>query len=118
VSEEKGSKGTLLSEDRLSVKTFADTNHNTTRYFAEIEINGKRITSEKHESLDVFKDFERTIENLYRKAEILKELNSPRAADALAEDMLNDIAELVLLTRALLDKTKSWRLWKSQEPNL
>jgi len=31
--------------------------------------------------------------------------------------MLNDIAELVLLTRAMLDKTKSWRLWK-QEPNL
>jgi len=73
VSEEKESKGTLLSEDRLSVKTFADTNHNTTRYFAEIEVNGKRITSEKHASTDLFKDFERTIENLYRKAEILKE---------------------------------------------
>ena len=116
MSEEKGSKGTLLSEDRLSVKTFADTNHNTTWYFAEIEVNGKRITSEKHESLDVFKDFERIVENLYRKAEILKELSSPRAADALAEDMLNDIAELVLLTRALLDKIESWRLWKSQEP--
>jgi len=114
VSEEKESKGTLLSEDRLSVKTFADTNHNTTRYFAEIEVNGKRITSEKHASTDVFKDFERTIENLYRKAEILKELNSPRAADALAEDMINDIAELVLLTRALLNNIKSWRLWKRE----
>jgi len=45
VSEEKGSKETLLSEDRLSVKTFADTNHNTTRYFAEIEINGRKITT-------------------------------------------------------------------------
>lgn len=117
MSEGKGSK-TLLSEDRLSVLTYADTNHNATHYYAEIEVNGRKTTSEKHESLDVFKDFERTIESLYRKAEILKELSSPRAADALAEDMLNDIAELVLLTRALLDKTKSWRLWKSQEPNL
>ncbi len=116
MSEEKGSKGTLLSEDRLSILTYADTNHNATHYYAEVEINGKRNTSEKHESLDVFKDFERTVENLYRKAEILKELSSPRAADALAEDMINDIAELVLLTRALLDNTKSWRLWKSQEP--
>jgi hypothetical protein len=114
VSEGKGSKVSLLSEDRLSVKTFADTNHNTTRYFAEIEVNGKRITSEKHESLDVFKDFERTVENLYRKAEILDELSSPRAAEALTEDMINDIAELVLLTRALLDKIKSWRLWKRE----
>ncbi len=116
MSEGKGGKETLLSEDRLSVLTYADTNHNTTRYFAEIEVNGKRITSEKHESLDVFKDFERTVESLYRKAEILKELSSSRAAEALAEDMINDIAELVLLTRALLDKTKSWKLWKSQEP--
>lgn len=116
MSEEKGSKVSLLSEDRLSVKTFADTNHNATHYYAEIEVNGRKTTSEKHESIDVFKDFERVVENLYRKAEILKELSSPRAADALAEDMLNDIAELVLLTRALLDKTKSWRLWKSQEP--
>jgi len=115
VSEEKGSK-TLLSEDRINVRTFADTNHNVTRYFAEVEVNGRKTTSEKHESLDVFKDFERTVESLYRKAEILKELSSPRAADALAEDMLNDIAELILLTRALLDKVKSWRLWKSQEP--
>jgi hypothetical protein len=114
VSEEKESKKMLLSEDRLSVKTFADTTHNTTWYFAEIEVNGKRITSEKHESLDIFKDFERTVENLYRKAEILDELSSPRAADALAEDMLNDIAELILLTRALLDKIKSWRLWKRE----
>jgi len=118
VSEGKGSKETLLSEDRLSVKTFADTNHNTTRYLAEIEVNGRKIMSEKHASTDLFKDFERTVESLYRKAEILQTLSSPRAADALAEDMLNDIAELVLLTRALLDKVKSWRLWKSQEPNL
>ncbi len=116
MSEGKGSKVSLLSEDRINVLTYADTNHNTTRYFAEIEVNDRKTTSEKHESLDVFKDFERTVENLYRKAEVLKELSSPRAADALAEDMLNDIAELVLLTRALLDKTKSWRLWKSQEP--
>jgi hypothetical protein len=110
-------KGTLLSEDRLSIRTYADANHNATRYFAEIEVNGRKTTSEKHASIDIFKDFERTVENLYRKAEILKELSSPRAADALAEDMLNDIAELVLLTRAMLDKTKSWRLWK-QEPSL
>ena len=98
------------------MKTFADTNHNTTRYFAEIEINGRKTTSEKHASTGLFKDFERTVESLYRKAEILQTLSSPRAADALAEDMLNDIAELVLLTRALLDKIESWRLWKSQEP--
>ena len=117
MSEEKENKVSLLSEDRISVLSYADTNHNVTRYYAEVEINGRKTTSEKHESLDVFKDFERTVENLYRKAEILKELSSPRAADALAEDMLNDIAELVLLTRAMLDKTKSWRLWK-QEPNL
>jgi hypothetical protein len=116
VSEEKGSKETLLSEDRLSVLTYADTNHNATHYYAEVEINGKRITSEKHASTDLFKDFERTVENLYRKAEVLQTLSSPRVADAMAEDMLNDIAELVLLTRALLDKIKSWRLWKSQEP--
>jgi hypothetical protein len=116
VSEEKGSKETLLSEDRISVLTYADTNHNVTRYYAEVEINGRKTTSEKHASLDVFKDFERTVEELYRKAEILQTLSSPRAADALAEDMLNDIAELVLLTRALLDNIKSWRLWKSQEP--
>jgi hypothetical protein len=78
VSEEKESKGTLLSEDRLSVKTFADTNHNTTRYFAEIEVNGKRITSEKYASTDLFKDFERTVESLYRKAEILQTLSTPQ----------------------------------------
>ena len=110
------SKERLLVEDRLSIRTYADTNHNTTWYFAEIEVDGRKTTSEKHESLDVFKDFERTVENLYRKAEVLKELSSPKVAEALAEDMLNDIAELVLLTRALLDKTKSWKLWKSQEP--
>jgi len=115
VSEEKGSKGTLLSEDRLSVLTYADTNHNVTRYYAEVEVNGRKTISEKHASTDLFKDFERTVESLYRKAEILQTLSSPRAADALAEDMINDIAELVLLTRALLNNIKSWRLWK-QEP--
>jgi hypothetical protein len=110
------SKERLLVEDRLSIRTFADANRNATRYFAEIEINGKRTTSEKHASIDIFKDFERTVENLYRKAEVLKELSSPKVAEALAEDMLNDIAELTFLTRALLDKTKSWSPWKSQEP--
>jgi hypothetical protein len=114
VSEGKENKGTLLSEDRISVLTYADTNHNVTRYYAEVEVNGRKTTSEKHASIDLFEEFERTVENLYRKAEVLKELNSPRAAEALAEDMLNDIADLIALTRALLDKVKSWR-WK-QEP--
>jgi len=109
-------KVTLLSEDRLNIRTYADTNHNVTRYYAEVEVNGRKVTSEKHASLDVFKDFERTVEELYRKAEVLKDLSSPRAADALAEDMINDIAELVLLTRALSDKVKSWSPWKPQEP--
>ena len=115
MSEEN--KASLLSEDKINVKVFTDTNHNKTLYFAEIEVNNTKRTSEKHASIDLFKNFEKTVEELYRKAEILQTLSSPRAADALAEDMLNDIAELILLTRALLDKTKSWRLWK-QEPNL
>jgi len=62
VSEGKGSKETLLSEDRLSVLTYADTNHNVTRYYAEVEVNGRKTTSEKHASTDLFKDFERTVE--------------------------------------------------------
>jgi len=116
MSEGKESKEMLLSEDRIDVKTYEDVNHNMTWYFAEMEVNGKKATSKKHVSADLFKDFERTVENLYRKAEVLKDLSSPRVADALAEDMLNDIAELVLLTRALSDKVKSWSPWKSQEP--
>jgi len=107
VSEVVKVKRTLVSEDRVSVRTYESINGSRHAYDSDIELNGRKLsgsvflpeymTSEQLKGL---------MDRIYSKVKALHYVEDPRAADALADEIARDAANLIALARALAYITK------------
>lgn len=105
-----GEKDMVIAEDKINVQThFVDSPYmylSSDHYYGWADVNGKRIYIElvhPHELLD---SFEKTLDRLHRKARALNVVDSHEAAETLANDMLKDIATLVVIAKAMAHRAK------------
>jgi hypothetical protein len=101
VSEVVKVKRSLVSEDKVSVRTY-ESNGSRQAYDSDIELNGRKLSG------SVFLPEYMTSEHLkglmdriYSKVKALLYVEDPRAADALADEIARDAANLIALARAL-----------------
>ncbi len=106
MSEVKEVKRTLIAEDRLSVRTYESVGSEHA-YDADIELNGRKLSGSVflpgYMSSEQLKGL---MARIYSKVKALHYVDDPRAADALADDIARDAADLIALARALADMTK------------
>ena len=105
VSEVVKVRRSLISEDKVSVRVYESVDKSG--YSSDIEINGRKLsggvflfeymTSEQLKGL---------MDRIYSKVKALHYVEDSRAADALADEIARDAANLIALARALAHITK------------
>ena len=106
MSEVREVKRSLVSEDKVSVRIYESIGSRHA-YDSDIELNGRKLsggvflfeymTSEQLKGL---------MDRIYSKVKALLYVDDPKAADALADDIARDAANLIALARALAYITK------------
>jgi len=95
-----------LSEDRVNVRTYTHKDGSDLFYSADLEINGRKHSGDTYSEAFALGHVRMLATQIYKKAKALYYVNDPRAADALADDIVRDAAELIATTRALADTVK------------
>jgi hypothetical protein len=96
-----------ISEDRVNVRTYEIIDGSRRAYDADIELNGRELSGSTY--LPEYMSSEQLkglMAHIYSKVKALYYVKDPRAADALADDIARDAADLIALARALADMTK------------
>ena len=105
MSEVKEVKRSLVSEDKINVRVYESVDES--RYSTDIEINGRKLPGSVflrgYMSSEQLKGL---MDRIYSKVKALHYVDDPGAADALADDIARDAANLIALARALADITK------------
>ena len=105
-------KDNVIAEDKINVQThFVDEplvypGSNPDRYYGWADVNGKNIYIDSVHPSELLDGFEKTLDRLHRKARALNVVDSHEAAEALANDMLKDIATLIVIARAMAHRAK------------
>jgi len=100
----------LVREDKIDVKVFTgldgmDSYGFRMRYYYGVaDVNGQYVRTDLHWTDDLMKDFEKVTNELYKKVSVLRMLKGSKAATALAEEMLNDVIDLITIIRAIEDR--------------
>ena len=107
MSEVKEVKRSLVSEDKVSVRTYESVNGSGHAYDSDIELNGRKLPGSVflpgYMSSEQLKGL---MDRIYSKVKALHYVEDPRAADALADEIARDAANLIALARALAYITK------------
>jgi hypothetical protein len=105
-----GEKDNVIAEDKINVQThFVDSPYmylSSNHYYGLADVNGKNIYIDSVQPSELLDSFEKTLDRLHRKARALNVVNSHEAAQALANDMLKDIAILIAIARAMAHRAK------------
>jgi len=107
MSEVMEVKRSLIAEDKINVRTYESVNESGHAYSADIELNGRELPGgiylPGYMSSEQLKGL---MARIYSKVKALRYVNDPGAADALADDIARDAANLIALARALADIVK------------
>ena len=106
MSEVETAKRTLISEDRVNVRTYTHTDRSDTFYSADLEVNDREHSGDIYTEEFALGHIRMLATQIYKKAKALYYVNDPKAADALADDIVRDAAELIAATRALANTVK------------
>jgi len=106
VSEVETTKKTLITEDRVNVRTYVHKDGSDIFYSADLEVNDRKHSGGTYSEEFALGHVRMLATQIYKKAKALYYVNDPRAADALADDIVRDAAELIATTRALADTVK------------
>ena len=104
--QEETANKTLITEDRVNIRTYKYRHGCGIFYSADLEVNGREhsdVVSSEESALDPVKTL---MTHIFKKAKALYYANDPKVADALADDIVRDAAELIATTRALADTVK------------
>jgi len=103
-------KDNVIAEDKINVRThFVDSPYmylSSDHYYGWADVNGKNIYIDSVHPSELLDGFEKTLDRLHRKARALNVVDSHEAAEALANDMLKDIATLIVIARAMAHRVK------------
>jgi hypothetical protein len=117
-----GPKDYLIGEDQLVIRTVLHSDVPPSEIpkaplallaFAEpyftfvVDINGKKIRGDNYKYTEVFDDFDNIVDMLSKRAKALRIVKSSATAEGLANEMIEDIISLFVLTRAMLFKAKT-----------
>ncbi|MFP3320609.1 MAG: hypothetical protein RXO24_08590 [Acidilobus sp.] len=117
-----GPKDYLIGEDQIVIRTVLHSDVPPSEipkatvnillgaepYFTFVaDINGKRIRGNKYNYAEVFDDFDNIVDMLSKRAKALRIVKSSATAEGLANEMIEDIISLFVLTRAMLFKAKT-----------
>ena len=100
----------LVREDKIDVKVFTGLDgmdnygFRMRYYYGVADVNGQYIRTDLHWTDDLMEDFEKITNKLYKKVSVLRMLENPKAAAALAEETLNDVIDLITIIRAIEDR--------------
>ena len=100
-------KRVLVSEDRVNVRTYESIDESRHAYSADIELNGRKVSGSIY--LPGYMSSEQLkglVARIYSKVKALSYVDDAGAADALADDIARDAANLIALARALADIAK------------
>jgi len=105
-----GEKDNVIAEDKINVQThFVDSPYmylSSDHYYGWADVNGKNIYIDSVHPPELLESFEKALDRLHRKAKALNVVDSHEAAEALANDMLKDIATLIVIARAMAHRAK------------
>ena len=110
MSEVETANKTLITEDSVNVRTYRYKNRSDAFYSADLEVNGREHSGDVFSEVLVLGHIRMLATHIYSKAKALYYVNDPKAADALADDIVRDAAELIAATRALADTVKGRKL--------
>jgi hypothetical protein len=102
-----GEEEAFVREDKIDVKIFTglgpmdDYGFRTRYYYGAADVNGQHVRTSLHFTDDLMKDFEEVTNELYKKVGVLHMLKNPKVATALADELLNDIIDLITIIRAI-----------------
>ena len=99
-------KRALIAEDRINIRTYRDISGSETLYSSDLEVNGKEYSGDTYSKELALGHIRMLTMHIYKKAKALYYVNDPGTADALANDIARDAAELIAATRALADTVK------------
>ena len=117
-----GSKDYLIGEDQMVIRTVLHSEFPPSEipktplalfavaepYFTFVaDINGKRIKGDNYKYTELFDDFDNIVDMLSKRAKALRIVKSPATAEGLANEMIEDIISLFVLTRAMLFRVKA-----------
>jgi hypothetical protein len=107
VSEEIEVKRTLVAEDKVNVRTYEGIRGSDRTYSADIELNGRKLPGDTYVAEYITpRQLKGVMARIYSKLKALLYVNDPGAADALADDIARDAADLIALARAVADIAK------------
>ena len=106
MSEVREVKRSLVSEDKISVRTYESVGSEHA-YDSDIELNGRKLFGSVYLPEYISSEqLKGKMAYIYSKVKALYYVHDPKAADALADEIARDAANLIALARALADITK------------